>query len=230
MSPSDFILHLPLRYEDETEIVPIREACLRGGHVAQVIASRCGLPERVAGMLGAVDLAYVDGLNTHYQQNHEDLLPLVRKGGVIVYDNVLWKGRVVDPDVRDEQTVHLRDLNALLRNDARVSSSVVRLGDGLALAVAIDRHLCLAAAPRLDGRIELVSSAFPPHETVWLSALEPNADAPWSHPLKAVLRALRERGVHFGGFNAAALHAGRTGSPGSGIASGLNSWPDCPGR
>jgi maleylacetoacetate isomerase len=87
------------------------------------------------GMLGTVDLAYVDGLNTQYQQNHEDLLPLMRKGGVIVYDNVLWKGRVVKPEVTDEQTVHLRELNAMLRRDPRVSSTVIRLGDGLTLAI-----------------------------------------------------------------------------------------------
>jgi maleylacetoacetate isomerase len=87
------------------------------------------------GRLGSVDLAYVDGLNTQYQENHEDLLPLMRRGGVIVYDNVLWKGRVAQPHVLDDQSVHLRGLNARLRDDPRVFSSVVRLGDGLALAV-----------------------------------------------------------------------------------------------
>jgi O-methyltransferase len=87
------------------------------------------------GMLGTIDLAYVDGLNTQYQQNHEDLLPLMRTGGIIVYDNVLWKGRVVNPAVQDEQTVHLREFNAKLRHDPRVSSTVVRLGDGLTLAI-----------------------------------------------------------------------------------------------
>lgn len=89
------------------------------------------------GRLGSVDLAYVDGLNTQYRENHEDLLPLMRAGGVIVYDNVLWKGRVVKPEVTDDQTVHLRGLNAFLRDDPRVASSVVRLGDGLAMAVKL---------------------------------------------------------------------------------------------
>jgi maleylacetoacetate isomerase/maleylpyruvate isomerase len=87
------------------------------------------------GMLGTIDLAYVDGLNTQYQQNHEDLLPLMRPGGVIVYDNVLWKGQVAKGTGGDAQTVHLRELNANLKNDPRVASSVVRLGDGLAIAV-----------------------------------------------------------------------------------------------
>lgn len=75
--------------------------------------------------------------------------------------------------------------------------------DGLAVAVAIDRHLCLASAPRTDGRIELVSSAYPQGEVFWLSEFASNPDAPWTVLVKAVLRALRERGVHFGGFNAA---------------------------
>jgi maleylacetoacetate isomerase len=87
------------------------------------------------GMLGTIDLAYVDGLNTQYQQNHEDLLPLMRTGGVIVYDNVLWKGQVAKGSGGDAQTVHLRELNAKLTSDPRVTSSVVRLGDGLAIAV-----------------------------------------------------------------------------------------------
>ena len=61
------------------------------------------------------------------------LLP-IHPGQVSLY-NVLWKGRVVNPSVTDEQTVHLRELNAKLRNDPRVASSVVRLGDGLTLAI-----------------------------------------------------------------------------------------------
>ena len=75
--------------------------------------------------------------------------------------------------------------------------------DGLSLCVAIDRHLCLASAPRTDGRIELVSSAYPQREVFWLSEFAANPDAPWTALVKAVLLRMRERGVHFGGFNAA---------------------------
>jgi predicted O-methyltransferase YrrM/glutathione S-transferase len=104
----------------------------------RLVDASVGLPALVAepGRRGTVDLAYVDGLNTQYQQNHEDLLPLLRPGGVIVYDNVLWKGRVAAPSPSDDaQTVHLRELNARLRADPRVISTVVSLGDGLALVV-----------------------------------------------------------------------------------------------
>lgn len=73
---------------------------------------------------------------------------------------------------------------------------------GLALSVAIDRHLCLASAPRTDGKIELVSAAYPERETIWLSEFSPGVAAPWTTMVKAVLHQLRARGVHFGGFNA----------------------------
>ena len=88
--------------------------------------------------------------------------------------------------------------------------------DGLALSVAIDRHLCLASAPRTDGRIELVSSAYPQREVFWLSEITPNPDTPWTALVKAMLRSLRERGVHFGGFNAA-VHSEIP--PGAGLGS-----------
>ena len=93
----------------------------------------------------------------------------------------------------------------LIKAPARIEllGSHAEWNDGLALAVAIDRHLCFASAPRTDGRIELVSAAYPPREVFWLSEIAANPDAPWTGLVKAVLRSLRERGVHFGGFNAA---------------------------
>ncbi|MBI5800663.1 MAG: hypothetical protein HZA92_08040 [Verrucomicrobia bacterium] len=93
----------------------------------------------------------------------------------------------------------------LIKAPARLEllGSHAEWNDGLSLAVAIDRHLCIASAPRLDGRIELVTSAYPQREKFWLSELAANSDAPWTWLVKAILRTLRERGVHFGGFNAA---------------------------
>ena len=93
----------------------------------------------------------------------------------------------------------------LIKAPARLEllGSHAEWNDGLALAVAMDRHLCLACAPRTDGRIDLVSAAYPPREVFWLSEFATNPDAPWTGLVKAVLRTLRQRGVHFGGFNAA---------------------------
>jgi galactokinase len=76
--------------------------------------------------------------------------------------------------------------------------------DGLALTVALERHLFLAAAPRTDGRIEIIHADRAP-EIFWISDLRPQAAAPWADLFKAVLRELRSRKVHFNGFSAA-LH------------------------
>jgi caffeoyl-CoA O-methyltransferase len=84
---------------------------------------------------GHVDLAYIDGPNTEYLKHYELLLPLMRPGGVIVFDNVLWKGQVARTSTSDDsQTIHLRKLTGFLKEDPRIESCVIALGDGLAVA------------------------------------------------------------------------------------------------
>ena len=75
--------------------------------------------------------------------------------------------------------------------------------EGLVLSVAINKYIYVAAAPRSDGKIELVSSAFPEREIFWLSEFKKNPAATWADYVKGVLGQLRKRGVHFRGFNAA---------------------------
>jgi len=75
--------------------------------------------------------------------------------------------------------------------------------EGVVLAVAVDRYIHLAIAPRTDGKIEVVSSAFAAPEVFWMSELKRNPAAPWADYVKGVLAQLRQRGVHFSGFNAA---------------------------
>lgn len=75
--------------------------------------------------------------------------------------------------------------------------------DGLVMSVAVDRYIFIACGPRTDGKIELVSSAFPEPEKFWISELKPNPAARWADYFKGVLAQLRKRGVHFSGFNAA---------------------------
>jgi len=79
------------------------------------------------------DLAYVDALNENYQSYHQAIVPLMKQGGLIIFDNILWKGRVVDPKTTDPSAVHLRDLNINLRNDPRIETTFISMGDGLAL-------------------------------------------------------------------------------------------------
>ena len=74
--------------------------------------------------------------------------------------------------------------------------------EGLALTIAADRYAFVAASPRTDGKIELIHADRAP-ELFWISDPKTNPAAPWADPFKAVLRELRQRKVHFSGFNAA---------------------------
>ena len=75
--------------------------------------------------------------------------------------------------------------------------------EGLVMALAIDKHISMAAAPRKDGKIELVSSSFPKSTTFFLDKLVKDKAAPWANYVKGVLDQLRKAGVHFSGFSAA---------------------------
>jgi galactokinase len=75
--------------------------------------------------------------------------------------------------------------------------------EGLVMSVAVDRHIEIAASPRTDGRIELVSSAFPQREIFAVTDIRRNPEAPWADYVKGVLLELRRKGVHFSGFSAA---------------------------
>ena len=87
-----------------------------------------------AGGEGEHDFAFIDADKTSYDTYYERCLRLVRKGGVIVIDNVLWDGKVADPSVDDESTSALRALNAKVHADERVASCMIPVGDGLLLA------------------------------------------------------------------------------------------------
>ncbi|MEG4009529.1 class I SAM-dependent methyltransferase [Microcoleus sp. Pol11C1] len=87
------------------------------------------------GQAGTFDFAFIDADKENYEAYFERSLQLVRNGGLIVIDNVLWSGRVADPQIQDESTTALRTFNDKLRNDPRVTLSVVPIADGLTLAL-----------------------------------------------------------------------------------------------
>ncbi|HYE32609.1 MAG TPA: galactokinase family protein [Methylomirabilota bacterium] len=74
---------------------------------------------------------------------------------------------------------------------------------GLVMSLAVDRYIFMAAAPRNDGHIRLVSTAFPQQEEFTIDRIEKNPAAPWADYVKGVLVELKRRKVHFGGFDAA---------------------------
>uniref|UniRef100_A0A7S3QL53 Caffeoyl-CoA O-methyltransferase n=2 Tax=Dunaliella tertiolecta TaxID=3047 RepID=A0A7S3QL53_DUNTE len=79
------------------------------------------------------DFAFLDADKRAYQQYFELLLQLIRPGGLIAVDNVLFYGKVADPTVEDKATAALRAFNDQVINDQRVSLSIIPVGDGMAL-------------------------------------------------------------------------------------------------
>jgi caffeoyl-CoA O-methyltransferase len=87
-----------------------------------------------SGAAGTFDFAFIDADKENYQAYYEATLPLLRPGGTIVFDNVLWSGRVIDPAASDSSTIALRAFNQALHGDGRVAISMLPVGDGLTLA------------------------------------------------------------------------------------------------
>ena len=81
-----------------------------------------------------IDLAFIDADKTGYAAYYEELLPRIRPGGLLIADNTLWSGRVVDADVTDEDTEAIRAFNDMVVADERVDALLVNIGDGLMLA------------------------------------------------------------------------------------------------
>ncbi|MEJ2088826.1 MAG: SAM-dependent methyltransferase, partial [Gammaproteobacteria bacterium] len=88
-----------------------------------------------AGEAGRFDFAFIDADKTNYDTYYEQCLTLLRPGGVIGVDNVLWGGRVVDAAATDDATVAIRAINEKIHADERVDACLLPIGDGLTLAV-----------------------------------------------------------------------------------------------
>ncbi|WP_410610126.1 O-methyltransferase [Amycolatopsis sp. lyj-109] len=86
------------------------------------------------GAAGTVDFAFIDCNKESYADYFERCLELLRPGGLLVLDNVLWSGKVARPDISDQETDSLRALNAALCDDDRVDLSMLPVFDGVTLA------------------------------------------------------------------------------------------------
>ncbi|QLE41180.1 SAM-dependent methyltransferase [Nostoc sp. C052] len=87
------------------------------------------------GQAETFDFAFIDADKENYDGYYERSLQLVRSGGLIAIDNVLWSGQVADEQNQDESTQALRALNKKLHHDERITLSLVPIADGLTLAI-----------------------------------------------------------------------------------------------
>ncbi len=85
------------------------------------------------GQAGRFDFVFIDADKTNYANYYERALVLLRPGGLIGVDNVLWYGRVIDPSVDDADTRAIRAFNEQLKDDDRVWLSMLPVRDGLTL-------------------------------------------------------------------------------------------------
>ena len=82
----------------------------------------------------SIDLAFINTDEISYTEYYECCLKLIRPGGLILVDNVLWSGQVADASNHDKDTEALRIFNAALSSDQRVDLCMVPIGDGLTIA------------------------------------------------------------------------------------------------
>ncbi len=83
------------------------------------------------------DIAFLDADKVTYPDYYEEIIPRLREGGVLLVDNVLQSGRVVDAAADDESTLAIRRLNDRVANDERVRTVLLPIGDGVTLAERI---------------------------------------------------------------------------------------------
>ena len=90
-----------------------------------------------AGESNTFDFAFIDADKANYDAYYEYALKLVRRGGLIAIDNVLWQGQVLDSTDQSANTVAIRAINRKIHDDSRVEASMVPIGDGLTLALKL---------------------------------------------------------------------------------------------
>lgn len=89
--------------------------------------------DTVRGLEGPFDLVFIDADKPGYRDYYEASLPLLSERGLVVVDNVLWSGRVADPDNDEESTLAIRAFNEHVRADERVVSVMLTVRDGITL-------------------------------------------------------------------------------------------------
>ena len=95
------------------------------------------LKELIEEQENSFDFAFIDADKRNYDNYYEHCLKLVRTGGLIAIDNVLWSGRVADLETDDKRTIAIHKFNQNLHQDHRVDISLIPIADGLTLAMKL---------------------------------------------------------------------------------------------
>ncbi|MEV4221663.1 O-methyltransferase [Nonomuraea sp. NPDC049725] len=111
------------------------EAGFSGGRVRLIAGRALDVLPRLSD--GGYDLVFADAAKQEYADYLAESVRLLRVGGIVAFDNVLWHNRVADPAQRDPDTVSLRELGKLVQTDDRLRSVLIPLGDGLLAAIKI---------------------------------------------------------------------------------------------
>ena len=79
------------------------------------------------------DMIFIDADKMNYKEYYEKSIGLLKKGGLIIIDNVLWHGEVADENNHDKFTLYIREFNRLVSEDKRVEQIIIPLGDGMTI-------------------------------------------------------------------------------------------------
>jgi caffeoyl-CoA O-methyltransferase len=112
-----------------------KEAGVEGKIDLRIGPALDSLDTMIAAKEGPFDFAFIDADKPNYDGYYERVLKLLRPGGLIAIDNVLWSGAVADSANTDESTKALRALNIKIHGDSRVDMALATIGDGVMLAV-----------------------------------------------------------------------------------------------
>jgi caffeoyl-CoA O-methyltransferase len=105
----------------------------RSPHGKKIRLELAPASDTIAMLKGPIDFVFIDADKPNYIKYWDAVLPLVRPGGVLVADNVLWSGRVLDP--QDDTTRAIVAFNAHVKNDDRVELVMLPIRDGITVAV-----------------------------------------------------------------------------------------------
>lgn len=89
----------------------------------------------MSGQAETFDFAFIDADKENYEEYYELCLQLIRSGGIIMIDNILWLGKVTDLEVQDRETQAIRAFNKKLHSDERIMLSLIPIADGISLAL-----------------------------------------------------------------------------------------------